>query len=62
MRTANRDVHLLVTDGQRERMKKKASEYGITLSRLVLLAVEAYARTYDEVPEGSSLVVCAPSR
>ena len=57
MGTAKRQVHLRVTDSQHERMKKKASEYGITLSRLVLLAVEAYARTYDEVPEGSSLVV-----
>jgi len=57
MRTANRHVQLWVTDGQRERMKKKASEYGITLKRLVLLAVEAYSRTYDEVPDRSSLVV-----
>ena len=52
-----RRVFVRVTDSQHERMKKKASEYGITLSRLVLLAVEAYARTYDEVPEESSLVV-----
>jgi hypothetical protein len=57
MRTANRHVHLPVTDGQCERMKKKASEYGIPLKRLVLLAVEAYSRAYDEVPDRSSLVV-----
>ena len=52
-----RRVFVRVTDGQRERMRRKASEYKITLSRLVLLAVEAYERTYDEVPEGPSLVV-----
>ena len=52
-----RRVFVRVTDGQRERMRRKADEYGITLSRLVLLAVEAYERTYDEVPEGPSLVV-----
>jgi hypothetical protein len=52
-----RRVFVRVTDGQRERMRRKASEYKITLSRLVLLAVEAYERTYDEVPDRSSLVV-----
>ena len=57
MRTANRRVQLRVTDGQHEHMKAKAEGYGITLTRLVLLAVEAYARTYDEVPDRSSLVV-----
>ena len=57
MRIANKHVQLWVTDGQHAYMKAKAKGYGITLTRLVLLAVEVYARTYDEVPEGSSLIV-----
>ena len=57
MRIANKHVQLWVTDGQHAYMKAKAKGYGITLTRLVLLAVEVYARTYDEVPEGPSLVV-----
>jgi hypothetical protein len=37
-------------------MKAKAKEYKITLARLMFLAVGAYTRTYDEIPEESSLV------
>ena len=50
-------VHLRVTAQQFECMHKKAEAYGIPLSRLVLLAVEAYARAYDEGLGDSQLVV-----
>jgi hypothetical protein len=32
-------------------MKAKAADYGVSLSRLVLVAVEAYSRTYDDWPQ-----------
>lgn len=53
-----RQVHLRVTDTQHEAMRAKAASYGITLTRLVLLSVEAYVRTYDTLPaEGAFVAV-----
>lgn len=51
-----RRVFVRVTDEQHALMKAKAAAYGVTLSRLVLVAVEAYARTHDEWPDGDCLV------
>ena len=49
--TKTRRVFVRVTDEQHANMKARAAGYGVSLSRLVLVAVEAYARTYDEWPE-----------
>lgn len=54
--TKTRRVFVRVTNDQHAHMKSKAAEYGVTLSRLVLVAVEAYARTYDEWPCDDCLV------
>ena len=54
--TKTRRVFVRVSDEQHALMKAKAAAYGVTLSRLVLVAVEAYARTYDEWPEGDCIV------
>lgn len=51
-----RRVFVRVSDEQHALMKAKAAAYGITLSRLALVAVEVYARTYDEWPEGDCIV------
>ena len=57
MRERNRQVHLWVSEAQHAAMRAKARGYGITLSRLVLVAVEAYARTYGELAEGEAVAV-----
>lgn len=56
MRSRACQVHLWVTTSQHAYMKSKAKSYGITLTRLVLLAVEAYTRTYEGDPEEDALV------
>lgn len=55
MRRRARQVHVWVTSSQRTYMKSKAESYGITLTQLVLLAVEAYTRTYEGNPEEGAL-------
>ena len=50
-------VHLRVSAEQRDYMRGKAASYGIPLSRLVLTAVEAYVRSYDDNLGDAQLVV-----
>lgn len=57
MGVKTRRVFVRVTEDQHHFMREKARSYGVSLSRLVLLAVEAYVRSYGEELGDSQLVV-----
>ena len=57
MGAKTRRVFVRVTEDQHRFMREKASSYGTSLSHLVLTAVEAYVRSYDEGLGDARLVV-----
>lgn len=58
MGAKTRRVFVRVTQRQHDVMMKRARSYGVPLSRLVLLAVEAYVRTYaDALGDESAVAV-----
>ncbi len=57
MGVKTRRVFVRVTEDQHHFMREKARSYGVSLSRLVLSAVEAYVRSCDEELGDAQLVV-----
>lgn len=53
---SRRQISVIVTEQQRHYIKEKASSYGVTISSLVRHAIEAYTRTFDEIPQEGELV------